>query len=982
MWYAASGVTDRKHRWFGPAGFWRWVVRGLVRFYYARIEIEGAERLPSDGPLLLAANHPNSLIDPVILGIAVRRPVRLLAKAPLFELPVFGSLMRATGMIPAYRGEDDPRAVRRNLESLARAARTLAEEAAVVGIFPEGRTHDSRHLAKLKSGAARLASQALDQGACGLRVVTIGLNYERKERFRSAVWVRVGEPIDPALVMAAHGGDERAAMRTLTGEIERRLRADLIHLDDPAWEGLLDDVEWLLPRQSNRAVAGLAALRSRKQAADALNYFHGADPDRAREAAARVSAHAEALRLVGLTADARLLRESGWALGWRLLRDGLAAVLGAAWAIFGLVVHGPPIGLARMAAAVFGRSDRSTLAVWRLLVGGALLLGWYAVLGLAAVLYFQPWVVAVLAVAVPWAGLYGFGWLRTQRRRLHEWWAECRLLVDRRRSAALRTEHEAIADMLRTFAAEWGNHPNARPSGVGPGAPPARRLRLVRPPAWVGAAMAAAIAGLVMVGAFWVWHDHPLEWRRTDAPALSSLPRARLEAGLDQDERALAGLVDGLEALRARRRAFEADLQDGRRSYYDPSDDEEIRRQLSTFLALRGLALRLAWSYERHGQLDPGPTRTRAARLHAAALILSYDMASRFVEAFAGNEEARRKLNESDARWDVPAGTYDAMQAALAHRGYRRLLQRAQEVAAAPEPEDEPPAVTAAVAESVARLHSPDSGWLHYKLASRAVALREMAVAGLYRARSGISTLVGDARLRAPRQGKALISPAQVDELRTRLEPGDILVERRNWYLSNAFLPGYWPHAALYVGRIDEIRALGLESDARVRGCLEAFGRPDRHDHALAVIEAVSEGVIFTSLEHSVGEADGVVVLRPRVNAAARREIIARAFALVGTPYDFDFDFFSGDKLVCTEVIHRATDGHVHFPLRDIYGRRTLPAMDIVRHALSEAGQSELAFVALLDGDERRGGAVWGDVAVLAESLERPALTWLQPRRP
>jgi len=330
----------------------------------------------------------------------------------------------------------------------------------------------------------------------------------------------------------------------------------------------------------------------------------------------------------------------------------------------------------------------------------------------------------------------------------------------------------------------------------------------------------------------------------------------------------------------------------------------------------------------------------------------------------------------------VPAGTYDAMQAALAHRGYRRLLQRALALAAEPPPAEEPAPVTVAVAESVARLRAPDPGWFHHKLASRAAALREVAVAGLYRARSGISTLVGDARLRAPRQGKALIAPAQVEELRTRLEPGDILIERRNWYLSNAFLPGYWPHAALYVGRVEEIRALGLESDLRIQGSLGAFGRPDRHDHALAVIEAVSEGVIFTSLEHSVGEADGVVVLRPRVDAAARREIIARAFALVGTPYDFDFDFFSGDKLVCTEVIHRATDGYVHFPLRDIYGRRTLPAMDIVRHALTDAGKSELAFVAMLDGDERRGAAVWGDVSMLAESLERPALTWLQPRRP
>src|SRR5690606_23405994 len=82
----------------------RWFVRGLVRFYYPRIEIEGAERLPAEGPVLVIANHPNSLIDPVLLGVVSRRPVRLLAKAPLSLVPVFGWFFRATGIVPASRG--------------------------------------------------------------------------------------------------------------------------------------------------------------------------------------------------------------------------------------------------------------------------------------------------------------------------------------------------------------------------------------------------------------------------------------------------------------------------------------------------------------------------------------------------------------------------------------------------------------------------------------------------------------------------------------------------------------------------------------------------------------------------------------------------------------------------------------------------------------------------------------------------------------
>jgi 1-acyl-sn-glycerol-3-phosphate acyltransferase len=963
------------------AALGRWFARGLVRFYYPRIEIEGAERIPATGPVLLIANHPNSLIDPVLLGVVARRPVRLLAKAPLFTIPVFGTALRAAGMIPAYRGADDPKAVKRNLDSLAAAARALAERDAVVGIFPEGKTHDAPRLAQVKSGAARLALQAVAAGAKDLRVVSVALNYERKEKFRSAVWIRLGEPVDVATWLADHGGDEHAAMRALTPELDRRLRRDLIDLDDPAWENLLDDVEWLLPRQSNRAAAGLAALRVRKQVADALNHFHRAESERARAAAARVSAHAAALHSLGLDAGARLLHERGPRLAFRLVRDAFGAWAGGAFALWGLALHLVPFGLSRLVAKFLGRGDRATLALWRLLFGAFLILGWYALLALGAAAYFQPWVVILLCVLAPSSALFGVRWFRLQRTRARAWLAELRLLFDRKRAAALRAEHAAIGELLSTFAAEWAEQPAARPARD-ESAPAPRRLRLVRPPAWVTIALSAACAALLLGSAYWVYHDHPLEWRRTDSPALHDLAPERLAADLDRDERALSGVIDGVADLEKNFRAFEAGLASGDRSYYRQADDDEIRRMVVTFLALRDATLRTAWTYERHGQLDPGPARERAARLHAVSLILSYDLAARFVAAFEDKPLSRKKLNEAEPRWNLPPDTYDTLAAALGHRDYRRLLDRAVVSAAwaastQPAPENFRPALDAALE----RLASADTGWLRQKLASRAGEVRDLAGAGFYRTSSFVSTLVGDARLRAPRQGHALISHAQLGELRTKLRPGDILIERRNWSLSNAFLPGYWPHAALYVGTADELRALGLADDPRVAKKFAAFAAPDSLGHAHAVIEATSEGVIFTSAEHSIGEADGVAVLRPRVDDAARREIIARAFDHSGKPYDFDFDFFSADKLVCTEVVYRATAGHVDLPLVEVLGRRTLPALEVVRYALSPAGREQLEFIALLDGDEHAGHAVWADEKALAESLDRPALTWLQSRR-
>src|ERR1044071_8308137 len=142
------------------SGLARGFVRALVKLYYPRIEVTGGALIPREGPVLLVANHPNSLIDPVLLGIAAQRPVKLMAKAPLFDVPVFGGALRALGMVPAYRGSDDARQVAKNLESIAVAARQLAN-GTVMGIFPEGKSHDATQLALVRSGAARLAIQAV-----------------------------------------------------------------------------------------------------------------------------------------------------------------------------------------------------------------------------------------------------------------------------------------------------------------------------------------------------------------------------------------------------------------------------------------------------------------------------------------------------------------------------------------------------------------------------------------------------------------------------------------------------------------------------------------------------------------------------------------------------------------------------------------------------------------------------------------------------
>jgi len=81
---------------------------------------------------------------------------------------------------------------------------------------------------------------------------------------------------------------------------------------------------------------------------------------------------------------------------------------------------------------------------------------------------------------------------------------------------------------------------------------------------------------------------------------------------------------------------------------------------------------------------------------------------------------------------------------------------------------------------------------------------------------------------------------------------------------------------------------------------------------------------------------------------------------------------------VCTEVVYRALGSYVDLPLVEIMGRKTLPALEIVRFWASPVGAPQLEFVTFLDGDERTGTCVERGPAELKESIARPALTWLQ----
>jgi 1-acyl-sn-glycerol-3-phosphate acyltransferase len=171
----------------------RSVVRLTLRPLLAawlRMRVEGLDRVPDDGPVLVASTH-QSHADSLALGVAIRRPVHFLGDLRLTRWPLIGPQLPKLGMVPLRRGEADASA----LDVL----RDLLLDGACVAAYPEGsRSRDGR-VHRLRSGVARLAAETgvpvVPAAVAGIYDVwPIG---ERPRLRGGQVTVRFGEPMDP-----------------------------------------------------------------------------------------------------------------------------------------------------------------------------------------------------------------------------------------------------------------------------------------------------------------------------------------------------------------------------------------------------------------------------------------------------------------------------------------------------------------------------------------------------------------------------------------------------------------------------------------------------------------------------------------------------------------------------------------------------------------------------------------------------------------
>ncbi len=182
-----------KHKGYIPALKY---VNLTTRTCFRSIRIEGAERIPQEGAVILAPNHCAALMDPLLaLVLFGGKPVVFGARSDIFANPKVAKVLRWLRILPIARERNGLTEVAKNFDTFKEIIDCLDHEVPFC-LYPEGTHNPEREMLPVKKGIFRIAKMAHDQLGVPVRIVPVGVNYEYFFFGQGRVVIRVGEPME------------------------------------------------------------------------------------------------------------------------------------------------------------------------------------------------------------------------------------------------------------------------------------------------------------------------------------------------------------------------------------------------------------------------------------------------------------------------------------------------------------------------------------------------------------------------------------------------------------------------------------------------------------------------------------------------------------------------------------------------------------------------------------------------------------------
>lgn len=430
---------------------WTWSVADVaLRLFYRRVDGVDVGNLPSSGPVVLAANHPNYIIDALAIAVQTPRQIHFVAKGPLVDrYPLLSRFIRALGVVPVFRPEDGRARMVKNRASFAHSA-SLLESGGVICIFAEGESHAEREVRELRTGTARIVLEAEERNdyELNVRVVPVGLYFARSDRFFSDGVVVFGRALDTTSFREQHAVDPAAAVRGLTDAIQERLQQLTLHVPDPDWAEFAEQMRDLSAQSLDAEAGAESELREGQEIAGAAALYREADAEGAERFRKRVGelwARAEAWRRHAMPEADTEARRRG-VLSRQ--RDRLALPFAA----LGFVYNAPPYLVVQTWSRLFVPSKEKRAFV-KFLVGVPAFLAWY---GLVTRQLARRWRAASLTVWLvgPPMGVLALR-ARAHRRRWLDAWHRMDASDDVRRATAIAEEQQNILEGFAVWRASY-----------------------------------------------------------------------------------------------------------------------------------------------------------------------------------------------------------------------------------------------------------------------------------------------------------------------------------------------------------------------------------------------------------------------------------------------------------------------------------------------------------------------------------------------
>jgi len=429
----------------------RALVRVLLAIFYRRLDVAGLEHVPSRGPLIVAANHGNGLIDPMLLMAALPRMLRPLAKSGLFRHPVIAPFLSLARALPVHRRQDAGNDRTAGNAQMFRAVGEALVRGEAILIFPEGVSQPEPTLMTLRTGAARLLLEADAAGAHDVMLLPVGLVLTEPGRFRSGrALVLVGAPVPTADCLALHRTDPVTAVRTLTDRLAAALRRQIVEAEDRETLRLMRLVERVW-RQESGTVADPRSAAWLQSTARAYRWLRGTAPAEVEDFRCRVDKYGDELARLGVTPET-IGREYAptIVLGYAV-REILPVVLGLPLAVLGMLLHALPYQLVKLGIRLT-KPEPDVEATYKL-AGGVVIfpLAWAFEAWLAARIG-GPWLVVLVLVALVPAGFFALAWQSRVRAVTRETTALVHFLARRGLREQLLARRHAIAMELERLA--------------------------------------------------------------------------------------------------------------------------------------------------------------------------------------------------------------------------------------------------------------------------------------------------------------------------------------------------------------------------------------------------------------------------------------------------------------------------------------------------------------------------------------------------